>query len=194
VQLVDVSGKNDIREFTERGFRTGDGTEHELDMVIFAIGFDAATGALDEIDIRGQHGVALKSLWKSEIHSHLGITVNGFPNMFMLTGPQSPFANMPVVIDNTADWIGKAISHITGENHTSIAPTKAAEDAWADQVNDVFNMTLMKASAADTGSWFVGANVKGKPVNVLFYFGGVANYIAECDREATAGFPSYVKA
>lgn len=193
VQLVDVSGNNGIQTFTEKGLRTENGDEFEFDMVIFAIGFDAATGALAEMDIRGEKDVALKEVWATSLESHLGITVKGFPNMFMVTGPQSPFANMPVVIDNTVTWIGKAITHLQQEKKTILEPTKEAGRAWADHVNDVFSMTLMASSAAKSRSWYVGANVPGKPHNVLFYFGGVGNYFEACEKEAAAGFPSYLK-
>jgi cyclohexanone monooxygenase len=194
VQLVDVGGNNGIQAFTEKGLRTENGNEYEFDMVIFAIGFDAATGALAEIEIRGENDVALKEVWAKELETHLGITVTGFPNMFMVTGPQSPFANIPIIIDNTATWIGKAITHLQQENKTSLEPTKKAEKAWANQVNGVFNMTLIAGSSVETRSWYVGANVPGKPQNVLFYFGGVGAYFDECEKEAAAGFPSYVKA
>jgi cyclohexanone monooxygenase len=194
VQLVDVGGDNGIQTFTENGLRTGNGDEYEFDMVIFAIGFDAATGALAEIDIRGENDVPLKDVWAKGLVSHLGITVKGFPNMFVVTGPQSPFANIPVIIDNTATWIGRAITYLQQEKKTRLEPTREAEKAWADHVKGVFDMTLLPASAAETRSWYVGANVPGKPQNVLFYFGGVGNYFDACEKEAAAGFPSYVKA
>lgn len=193
VKLVDV-GSNAIKEFTETGIRLENGEEHELDLVIFALGFDAGTGALAGIDIRGEDDLALNDLWGKGLESHLGITVKGFPNMFMITGPQSPFSNIPIIIDNTADWIGRAITHLQQEKKSTIEPTEQATKQWADHTNAVFKMTVMASSAVETRAWFVGANVPGKSQTVLFYFGGVGAYFDACEKEAAAGFPSYVLA
>lgn len=191
VKLVDIS-KSPIQEMTPQGLRTTT-DEYEFDIIIFAIGFDAATGALNAVDIRGENGVKLNDKWSESLETYLGIMVEGFPNMFMISGPQSPFANIPIVIDGAATWIGKAISHLQKNKQRKIAATAAANHQWAAHVDDVFRMTLLASSAPQVRSWYVGSNVPGKKETVLFYFGGVGAYFATIEKEADAGFPTLEK-
>ncbi len=120
-----------------------------------------------------------------------GITVVGFPNLFMISGPQAPFANIPVIIDNTVDWIGKTITHMRDQGLSRMDTTDEVADAWKEQVNMVFNATVLPQGAKDTRSWYVGANVEGKNVEPMFYFGGVAPYFAQCKKEIDEGFPGF---
>jgi len=187
VKLVDISN-DPIQEITPQGIRTGT-AEYEFDTIIYAIGFDAGTGALIQMDVRGKNNRSLSEEWSKRLETYLGITVEGYPNMFMITGPQSPFANIPVVIDNTVDWIGKAISYMRDHGYKRAEPTQGASEKWGDHVKAVFDATAMARSSATVHSWFVGANVPGKPLAALFYFGGVAAYFEHCEKEAAAGFP-----
>ncbi|EXJ78156.1 cyclohexanone monooxygenase [Capronia epimyces CBS 606.96] len=192
VKLVDISD-NPIKELTPKGIRTQSGDEYEFDVIIFAIGFDVATGALTDMDIRGRDHTSLSEKWSKTLETFLGITVPGFPNLFMASGPQSPFANIPVCIDHEVNFIGRAISDLRQHGHTKMEPTEAAALQWATHVEESFKATLLGSSSAKVHSWYVGANVPGKPQNVQFYFGGVGNYFAQIEKEAAAGFPSFEK-
>ncbi|KAL6243591.1 hypothetical protein RBB50_009584 [Rhinocladiella similis] len=189
VKLVDVKN-NPITEITPTGLKTST-TEYEFDMIIFAIGFDAVTGTLAQIDLRGSEGQDLGTQLNEQMATAYGITVENFPNLFMISGPQAPFANIPVVIDNTADWIGRTLSHMHEQGYTKISTKKEVGQEWRDKVNAVFNATVLPPGAKETHSWYIGANVEGKRVEPLFYFGGVAPYFAECEKELTNGFPGF---
>lgn len=120
-----------------------------------------------------------------------GITVTGFPNLFMVGGPQSPFANIPVIIDNTVDWIGKTIGHMRETGQTRIDTKQEVVDGWKEQCNMIFNATVLPQGAKDTNSWYIGANVEGKGVETLFYFGGVGPYRQHCQKEIDDGYPGF---
>ena len=120
-----------------------------------------------------------------------GITAPGFPNLFMVSGPQSPFANIPVIIDNTVDWIGKAVSFMRANGHRRIETKDNVAKKWSEQVDAVFNATALADGAKKTRSWYLGANLEGKTVRPLFWFGGVAPYFAYCDQEVNEGFPGF---
>lgn len=188
VKLVDIS--NDSIDLNETGIRTESGTGYDFDMIIFAIGFDAATGALAEIDIRGCQGNSLKELWSMRLQTFAGILVPGFPNMFMVVGPHVPFGNMPMVIDRNVEWIGKALRHLEQNKLAHIDVSEAAVDAWSQHVNDAFAATILAESARAAHAWFVGANVPGKTNNILFYFGGIPNWYAWLEKESEGGWPS----
>ncbi len=175
VSLVDVKDVP-ITEITERGIRTAD-AEYEADVIIFATGFDAVTGTLNAIDIKGRGGAELRDKWEGGPQTYLGITVDEFPNLFMVGGPQSPFANIPVVIDGCVDWIGRALKLMHEKECASIEPTAEAVAQWGTHMNDLVNATLMHQAKR---SWFMGDNIPGKPHAVLFYFGGAGNYRKEC--------------
>ena len=116
--------------------------------------------------------------------------VECFPNMFMMAGPQIPAANFPVVLDNTADWIGQCLESMRQNGYKIAEPKREAMDKWGKLLSSIFEMTVLSEAAKKTGSWYVGANVPGKPVRPLFWFGGVASYFKFCDAESSAGFPS----
>ncbi len=186
VSLVDVRD-NPITEITPRGVRTAT-DEYDADIIIFATGFDAVTGTLMAMDIRGRGGAALEDKWHGGPQTYLGMTIDGFPNLFMVGGPQSPFANIPVVIDGCVDWIGRAIRHLRENDHATMEPTPEAVTQWGVHMNDLVNVTLMHKAKR---SWFMGDNIPGKPHAVLFYFGGAGNYRQECLAAAEKGFEGF---
>ena len=189
VSLVDVRD-NPITEITPRGIRTGD-AEYEADVIIFATGFDAVTGTLNNIDIRGRNNAALSDKWHGGPQTYLGITVDGFPNLFMVGGPQTPFANIPVVIDGCADWIGRTMRHLRDNELASIEPTADAVSNWGQHMNDLVNATLMHEAER---SWFMGDNIPGKAHAVLFYFGGAGAYRDECLNAVEKNFEGFMVA
>jgi cation diffusion facilitator CzcD-associated flavoprotein CzcO len=186
VSLVDVSD-NPITEITARGLRTAT-EEYEADIIVFATGFDAVTGTLSSIDIRGRHGATIKAKWEDGPRTHLGIAVDDFPNMFMVCGPQSPFANIPVVINGIVEWIGGAIQHMREHGLATIEATPEAVDHWREYMDDIVNATVLSNGRH---SWFLGDNIPGKPHVVLFYFGGAAAYRMECEAAADKDYEGF---
>jgi len=189
VSLVDVSG-DAITEVTEKGLRLTSGDEHELDVLIFATGFDVATGSLDHLDIRGRGGETIADHWKDGPRTFLGTTVDGFPNMFTICGPQTPFANIPVVIEANVDWITGAIDHLDEHGGGTMEPTPEAVERWRQHIDTLMAYTVL-GQGMEARSWFLGSNIPGKPKVCLFYFGGAGNYRTECDAEAASGFPGF---
>jgi cyclohexanone monooxygenase len=176
VKLVDVS-ENPIERITPKGLRTA-GVDHEFDAIVFATGFDAMTGALDRIDIRGRTGQRLKDKWSAGPRTYLGLMVAGFPNLFTITGPGSPsvLSNMLPSIEQHVNWIADCVAFLNGEDLSVIEAQTAAEDAWVDHVNEVADETLFRSC----NSWYVGANVPGKP-RVFTPYLGYADYVEKCD-------------
>ena len=187
VHLVDVSS-TPISAITPSGIRVGD-DEYEVDVIVFATGFDAVTGSYVGLDVRGRGGVQLADRWQDGPRTHLGIGVDGFPNMFMVCGPQSPFANIPVVIDGIAEWIGDAVTHLRDKGLSSIEPVPEAVEHWRTHMDDLVNATVLTKGK---GSWFLGKNIPGKTEVVLFYFGGAGAYRGECREVAERGYDSFV--
>ncbi len=177
VSLVDLT-KDPITTITETGLDTTTGS-HEFDALVFATGFDAMTGAIVSVDITGRNGVSLADKWAHGPKTYLGLTTVGFPNLFMVTGPGSPsvLSNMVVSIEQHVDWICDALEHLRTENLATIEPTQTAEDGWVQHVNDFGDITLFPLA----NSWYMGANVPGKPRVFLPYVGGVDTYRAVCD-------------
>jgi cyclohexanone monooxygenase len=186
VSLVDVSAEP-IAGITANGVRVGD-DEYEADIIVFATGFDAVTGSYTGLDIRGRDGVELAQRWREGPKTQLGITVDGFPNLFMICGPQTPFANIPVVIDGIVDWIGGALTHLRENSFKTIEPTPDAVEKWTRHMEDLVNATVLPQGK---NSWFLGQNIPGKPNVVLFHFGGVGVYREECQDEADRGYRSF---
>ena len=186
VRLVDVRD-NPITEITEKGLRTAT-DEYEVDMIIFATGFDAVTGTLKCMNIQGRGGAALADKWEGGPRTFLGMTVDEFPNLFMVGGPQTPFANIPVVIDGSVQWIGRAVKHLKDNDHDVMEPTDKAVADWGQHMDDLVNATLMPQAKR---SWFMGDNVPGKPHAVLFYFGGAGAYRSECLAAADNGYQEF---
>ncbi|HEY4249720.1 MAG TPA: NAD(P)/FAD-dependent oxidoreductase [Roseomonas sp.] len=189
VSLVDLRAAP-IERITPRGIRTRD-AEYPLDIIVFATGFDAMTGPLLGIDIRGRDGVTLQQAWADGPRTYLGLQVAGFPNLFTVTGPGSPsvLCNMPVAIEQHAEWIADCIAHMRTRGLQRIETTAAAADAWVDQVNAAADATLLPQAAS---SWYLGANVPGKPRVFMPYAGGMARYRAICDGIAARGYDGFV--
>jgi cation diffusion facilitator CzcD-associated flavoprotein CzcO len=187
VTLVDLRA-TPIEEITENGVRTT-AAEHELDVIVFATGFDAMTGALLKIDIRGRDGLSLRDKWAAGPRTYLGLQVAGFPNLFTITGPGSPsvLSNMPVSIEQHVEWIAECISHVRQTGATTIEATAAAEEAWVDHVAEIAELTLF----AKANSWYLGANIPGKKRVFMPYVGGVAMYRQRCDDVAAAGYEGF---
>jgi cyclohexanone monooxygenase len=186
VTLVDIS-KAPVT-VTPKGVSTG-GKEYELDVIIFALGFDAMTGALSKIDIRGRGGQTLKEKWDGGPRTYLGLMVAGFPNLFIVTGPGSPsvLSNMVVSIEQHVDWISDCIAAMGQRQMDAIEATQAAEDGWVAHVNEVANMTLYPQA----NSWYMGANVPGKPRVFMPYPGGVGVYRQLCNDVVAKGYEGF---
>ena len=187
VTLVDIRNAP-IETLTTTGLRTRDAV-YDLDSIVFATGFDAMTGALFNIDIRGSAGRALKQKWAEGPRSYLGLAVAGFPNLFLITGPGSPsvLSNMLVSIEQHVEWIADCIAYLRGHELDSIEATPAAEDAWVAHVNDLADATLYPSA----NSWYVGSNVLGKPRVFMPYVGGVGVYRRRCDDIAAGGYTGF---
>ena len=187
VSLVDVKG-TPIEEITPNGVRVGD-KEYEFDAIVFATGFDAMTGALSNIDIRGRKGLSLKQKWEHGPRTYLGLQVAGFPNLFTITGPGSPsvLSNMIVSIEQHVDWISDCLAYLREHELQTIEATVPAEDAWVDHVNQVADFTLYPQA----NSWYIGANVPGKPRVFLPYIGGFGTYRKLCNEVADKGYEGF---
>lgn len=187
VTLVDVRS-DPIVAITRPGLRTAR-AEFELDVIAFATGFDAITGSLLGIDIRGRGGRSLKDKWSEGPRTYLGLATAGFPNMFLVTGPGSPsvLSNMVCSIEQHVDWIADCISYLREREVETIEATGDAEDGWVAHVADVAEATLFPRA----NSWYLGANVPGKPRVFMPYLGGVGNYRTRCDAIAANGYEGF---
>jgi cyclohexanone monooxygenase len=187
VTLVDVRTAP-IEAITPRGLRAG-GAEYECDALVFATGFDAMTGALTRIDIRGRGDLGLAEKWAEGPRTYLGLMTAGFPNLFMITGPGSPsvLSNMIVSIEQHVDWLSDCLAHLRGRGLTTIEATPEAEEAWVAHVNEVADRTLYPQAA----SWYMGANVPGKPRVFMPYIGGVGTYREKCAEIAAKGYEGF---
>lgn len=186
VRLVDIRGDN--IELFEKGIRTGSGAVYEVDMIIFALGFDAATGALSEIDVKGSNGRSLRNLWAKRPRTFAGVLVPKFPNMFVVAGPHVPFGNMPVVLNIEVGWIGKTLRHMEEKKFSRIDVTEKVVDAWSSHLEEAFESMLFAEPAKASGAWFVGANIPGKVRSPMFYFGGIPNWNAWLDKESDSSW------
>ena len=188
VKLVSLRA-NPIERITPNGIRMADGTLHELDTLVLATGFDAMTGALLRIDVRGSGGVSLAEKWAAGPRTYLGIGMVGFPNLFTITGPGSPsvLSNMLVSIEQHVDWTVDCIDYMRKHGHRRIEPVPSAEDQWVDHVNEVANGTLFPQG----GSWYLGANIPGKPRVFMPYAAGVGVYREICDRVVANGYEGF---
>ncbi|MBZ5607750.1 MAG: NAD(P)/FAD-dependent oxidoreductase [Acidobacteriia bacterium] len=187
VTLIDAR-TTPIQEITPTGLRTSE-AEYTLDSIVFATGFDAMTGALSNIDIRGRAGVALKQKWSEGPRTYLGLMITGFPNLFTITGPGSPsvLANMVMAIEQHVDWIADCLAYLRQHDVASIEATVDAENAWVAHVNEVANTTLFPLA----NSWYVGANIPGKPRVFMPYIGGLGVYRQKCDEIAANGYEGF---
>jgi cation diffusion facilitator CzcD-associated flavoprotein CzcO/acetyl esterase/lipase len=184
VRLVDLR-KHPIASITESGIDTVD-ESMEFDAIVFATGFDAMTGALVAVDITGRDGITLKEKWADGPSTYLGLTTTGFPNFFTITGPGSPsvLSNMAVSIEQHVEWVTDCIDFMEKQGYASIEPTPRAEAGWNQHVQDCGAITLMTT----VDSWYMGANVPGKPRLLYPYVGGVDAYRLACDEIVAKGF------
>jgi cyclohexanone monooxygenase len=187
VTLVSVK-ENPIVRVTQEGIVTEDGTLHKLDILVFATGFDAVDGNYVRTDIRGRHGRSIKEHWVEGPASYAGITTSGFPNMFMILGPNGAFTNLPPTIEAQVEWITDAIRHVAETETGRIELKPDAESDWTDTCVEVAAATVF----GNVDSWIFGANIPGKKRSVLFYLGGLSEYRKILDAEAAAGYPSFI--
>jgi cyclohexanone monooxygenase len=188
VTLIDLKA-TPIEEITPTGVRTTAGS-YEFDAIVYATGFDAMTGALTSVDIRGRDGIQLREKWHGGPQTYLGLLTAGLPNLFMITGPGSPsvLSNMIVSIEQHVDWTVDAIVHMRANGLATIEPTADAERRWGQHVNEAGERTLYTKAA----SWYMGANIPGKPRVFMPYIGGVGLYRQECDAVAANGYEGFV--
>jgi cyclohexanone monooxygenase len=187
VTLVDIR-KSPIESITPHGVQTADAA-YTVDSLVFATGFDAMTGALLRIDIRGRGGVTLQDKWAAGPRAYLGLAAAGFPNLFIITGPGSPsvLSNMIVSIEQHVDWIADCLAYMRAHHRERIEACADAEEAWVQHVNEVGHTTLYPRAK----SWYMGANVPGKPRIFMPYIGGVGVYRRKCDEVAANGYEGF---
>jgi len=180
--------KNPIETITKTGVQLKDGRV-DLDCLVFATGYDAMSGALLSIDIQGVDGVKLKDQWAAGPRTMMGLMVAGFPNLFTVTGPGSPsvLSNMVVSIEQHVEWIAACLGRMQAEGKKMIQATPEAQNAWVDHVNLVANSTLFPRG----NTWYMGANVPGKP-RVFMPYLGVGDYRSRCDEVAKADYKGFV--
>ena len=183
VDLVNLR-KTPLEAIERQGIRTSDGL-HELDTIVYATGFDAITGAITAIDIRGRDNRSLSDKWAEGPRAYLGLASEGFPNLFMITGPGSPsvLSNVIVSIEQHVEWIADLLYHMSEQGNDEVEAQRDAEDAWVAHVNEVAGATLLPRAA----SWYMGTNIPGKP-RVFMPYIGVANYRKKCQEVAAAGY------
>ncbi len=190
VTLVDISDEP-IERVTATGVRAK-GQDYAFDCLVLATGFDAMTGALLKVDFRGRGGVSLKEKWNEGPKTYLGLTVVGFPNLFMITGPGSPsvLTNMLPSIEQHVDFIADCLEAVRAKGKTVIEPEPQAQEAWVGHVGDVSNITLRSTCS----SWYVGANIPGKPRVFMPYIGGLPAYIQACETVVKNGYEGFALA
>lgn len=190
VDLVSVRD-SPVEEFTEAGVRAG-GREYACDAIVLATGYDAMTGPLKRLGIRGRGGLPLNDKWAAGPRTYLGLATAGFPNLFMITGPGSPsvLSNMIVSIEQHVEWIAAHLGHLHQYDLTRTEATEEAENDWVEHVNQVASGTLHIKAA----SWYMGANIPGKPRVFMPYIGGVGAYREQCDDVAASGYRGFALA
>ena len=188
VELVDIS-HSPIQEITPKGIRTED-EEFEFDMIVFATGFDAMTGTFFKMDIRGRNDLSLKDKWSEGPKTYLGLQVAGFPNMFMITGPGSPsvLSNMPVSIEQHIEWISNFLVYMRERGIEAAEADLDAETAWVSHVNEVAESTMYILA----NSWYLGANIPGKPRVFMPYAGGLGVYRKNCNEIAENDYTGFI--
>jgi cyclohexanone monooxygenase len=188
VKLVDVS-KAPIERFTANGIEVN-GVEYQFDAVVSATGFAAMTGAFEKIRITGRDGRTLAEKWQAGPRAYLGLASEGFPNLFMITGPGSPsvLASMIQAIEQHVDWLADCLGHMRDIGADSIEPKREDEDAWVEHVNDVSTVSLRSTCS----SWYVGTNIPGRPRVFMPYIGGFPVYVQKCNEVMSGGFAGFV--
>jgi cyclohexanone monooxygenase len=184
VTLVDVR-ETQIERITPKGVKTQN-AEYEFEVIIYATGFDAVTGSMTAIDIRGEGARTVKSHWANGPRSYLGITSAGFPNLFIANS--TAFCNYTVCAEMVVEWISDCISYLRDKNYKSIAPTPQAEQAWVDHVNEMGTHTLLSGA---NSSWFIGTNIPGKARAILLYANTATAYRQKCAEVAAKGYEGF---
>ncbi len=187
VELVDIRA-TPIERITPAGIRTSE-QEYPCDVLVFATGFDAVTGPLTRLNLTGRGGARLDELWAGGPRTYLGLMIAGFPNLFTVTGPGSPsvFTNMIPTIEQHVDWIADCLGHLTGRGIERIEAEVEAQDSWGAEVNEAAAQTLYPRA----NSWYMGANIEGKPRMILAYMGGLNTYGERCTQIAREGYPGF---
>jgi len=188
VTLVDVR-TNPITEVTPSGLRTT-AAEYDLDVIVFATGFDAVTGSLTRLNVTGIGGVDLREKWAERPTSYLGFLVAGFPNLFTIHGPGSPgvLAQMITTGEWQVDWVERFIRHMEEQGYQRVDTTPEWEGRWGAEVEAIADQTLFKLA----DSWYVGANIPGKPRAFMIYVGGFDRYTQRCDEQVAKGYEGFV--
>ena len=187
VHLIDIT-ENPIENITSNGIQTKE-SNIDLDLIIYATGFDAITGAFKNIDISGEEGQSLEEKWKDGPSTYLGLQTQGFPNFFTLVGPHngSTFCNIPRCIEQNVEWVTECIKYMSDNGFSKIETEKKAEEEWTQHVYEVAKPSLLMK----TDSWFVGANIPGKKRNFLMYAGGSPTYRAKCEEIVKNGYEGF---
>jgi cation diffusion facilitator CzcD-associated flavoprotein CzcO len=192
VDLVDVRADPTAR-VTPGGIRLASGREIALDVIVFATGYDALTGPLLKLNISGAGGRTLAQEWEAGPRTYLGLQVAGFPNLFTITGPgpgsPSVLCNLPVPIEQHVEWIADCIAALRAQGVSRIEPSEAAVEVWGQEVKRAAEATLLSRVPH---SWYLGANVPGKPRVFMPYAGGMARYRAHCAEVAARGYEGFV--
>jgi cation diffusion facilitator CzcD-associated flavoprotein CzcO len=188
VRLVDIS-QQPIERFTVRGLQCGEG-DFEFDALVLATGFDAMTGTMMRLDLRGRGGLPIRDKWRAGPLNYLGLTIAGFPNLFNIAGPgsTSAFTNVIVAIEQHVDWIADCVAHLDAQGLHSIEATEQAEAAWAEHVNAAARRTVFLSC----NSWYLGANIPGKPRMFMPLAGGFPQYAERCAEMARKGYEGFV--
>ena len=187
VHLIDIT-ENPIENITPSGIQTKE-SNIDLDLIIYATGFDAITGAFKNIEISGEEGQSLEEKWKDGPSTYLGLQTQGFPNFFTLVGPHngSTFCNIPRCIEQNVEWVSECIKYMSDNGFSKIETEKKAEEEWTQHVYEVAEPSLLMK----TDSWFVGANIPGKKRNFLMYAGGSPTYRAKCEEIVENGYEGF---
>ena len=188
VHLVDVS--KDPISISPEGVVTG-GQTYPADAIVYATGFDAMTGAILRVDIQGRDGRKLSDHWGDGPRTYLGLAVEGFPNLFTVTGPHSPsvFTNMTASLEQHCEWITDCLVTLRAEGQTEIEATAEAEADWIDHNREVGDAHLRSSSA----SWYTGENIEGKPIGFMPYIGGYASYKEKCEDVSAKGYAGFIR-
>ncbi|MEC7388814.1 MAG: NAD(P)/FAD-dependent oxidoreductase [Pseudomonadota bacterium] len=188
VRLVDIS-TNPIREFDKDGLFVKD-LKYKFDSVVFATGFAAMTGSFEKINILGRNGISLAKKWEAGPRTYLGLATSGFPNLFMITGPGSPsvLASMIQSIEQHVDWIADCVNNIVRTGAKTIEPIISFEDDWVEHVTEVSKVSLRSTCS----SWYVGANIEGRPRVFMPYIGGFPIYVDRCNDVMTRGYEGFL--
>ncbi len=189
VRLVDISRTG--LAITQTGIKSGTNT-YDVDAIVYATGFDAMTGAILRVDIQGREGRHMRDHWAEGPRTYLGLAINGFPNLFTVTGPASPsvFTNMIPTIEQHCEWITDCLCHLRDSGQREIEADKDAENDWMEHNREVGKAHLRSSSA----SWYTGENIAGKPIGFMPYIGGFPRYREKCDEIAADGYVGFRKA